>query len=148
VFETIMVATDGSHSAAKAVHFAAEFAKRHGSRLVICTVTSQHLATIAEEPGGVPVTKKTGVPDAATQFALEVLRRAEQEVKAAGIVNYELCEAFGTNLGATIAQQAEAHGADHVVVGSIGGTGLGRLLLGSVAASVVRHAHCPVTVVR
>jgi nucleotide-binding universal stress UspA family protein len=148
MFETIMVATDGSHSAEKAVAFAAEFAKRHGSRLVICTVTSQHLATVTEEPGSVPVTSKSGVPDAATQFALEVLRRAEQQVKATGHENYELCESFGTNIGATIVLQAEAHGADHIVVGSIGGTGLGRLLLGSVAASVVRHAECPVTVVR
>jgi nucleotide-binding universal stress UspA family protein len=37
---------------------------------------------------------------------------------------------------------------DVVIVGSHGRTGLGRLLLGSVSEHVVRHAPCPVLVVR
>jgi nucleotide-binding universal stress UspA family protein len=39
-------------------------------------------------------------------------------------------------------------GADLVVMGSRGYKGLTRLLLGSVAESVVRHAHCSVLVIR
>jgi universal stress protein A len=39
-------------------------------------------------------------------------------------------------------------GADLIVIGSRGYKGLTRLLLGSVAESVVRHAHCSVLVVR
>jgi nucleotide-binding universal stress UspA family protein len=41
-----------------------------------------------------------------------------------------------------------AEGADMVVVGSHGRTGLSRLMLGSVAMAVVNHAPCPVVVVR
>jgi nucleotide-binding universal stress UspA family protein len=41
-----------------------------------------------------------------------------------------------------------AEGADLVVVGSHGRTGLSRLMLGSVAMAVVNHAPCPVVVVR
>lgn len=41
-----------------------------------------------------------------------------------------------------------ADGADLVVVGSHGRTGLSRLMLGSVAMAVVNHAPCPVVVVR
>jgi nucleotide-binding universal stress UspA family protein len=41
-----------------------------------------------------------------------------------------------------------AEGADMVVVGSHGRTGLSRLVLGSVAMAVVNHAPCPVVVVR
>ena len=37
---------------------------------------------------------------------------------------------------------------DLVAVGSHGRTGLGRLLLGSVAEQLVRHAPCPVLVAR
>ncbi len=49
---------------------------------------------------------------------------------------------------AQIVRRAEAWTADLVVVGSHGRTGLPRLLLGSVAEQVVRHAHCPVLVAR
>ena len=47
-----------------------------------------------------------------------------------------------------IVDQAEAWSADLVVVGSHGYTGLKRLLLGSVAQSVVTYAPCSVEVVR
>ena len=46
-----------------------------------------------------------------------------------------------------IAYAAEA-GVDHIVVGSHGRTGLSRILLGSVAETVVRRSPVPVTVVR
>jgi nucleotide-binding universal stress UspA family protein len=39
-------------------------------------------------------------------------------------------------------------GADLIVIGSRGLSGMKRLLMGSVSESVVRHAHCPVLVVR
>jgi nucleotide-binding universal stress UspA family protein len=43
---------------------------------------------------------------------------------------------------------ATAWGAEIILLGSGGHRGVGRLLLGSVAESVVRHAHCSVLVVR
>ena len=43
---------------------------------------------------------------------------------------------------------AVARKADLIIVGSQGRTGLSRLLIGSVAERVVRHALCPVLVVR
>ena len=43
---------------------------------------------------------------------------------------------------------AVARKADLIIMGSQGRTGLRRLLIGSVAERVVRHAHCPVLVVR
>ncbi len=49
---------------------------------------------------------------------------------------------------AEIVRRAEAWRADLVLVGSHGHTGLTRVLLGSVAAKVARHAHCPVLVSR
>ncbi len=47
-----------------------------------------------------------------------------------------------------IVDDADAWHADLIVVGSHGRTGLKRLVLGSVAQSVVAHAHCSVEVVR
>ncbi|MGL5452338.1 MAG: universal stress protein [Aeromonas sp.] len=44
--------------------------------------------------------------------------------------------------------QAKEDGIDLIVMGSHGRSGLSHLLMGSVAESVVRHASCPVLVVR
>lgn len=46
-----------------------------------------------------------------------------------------------------ILDYAQAHGADLIVMGSHGHTGLRHLLMGSVAEHVLRHAPCPVLVV-
>jgi nucleotide-binding universal stress UspA family protein len=48
----------------------------------------------------------------------------------------------------TICSVASELGVDTIIVGSHGRGGLGRLLLGSVSEHVVRHAPCPVLVVR
>ena len=47
----------------------------------------------------------------------------------------------------TIVQYAAARRSSFIVVGTSGRTGLARYALGSVAAGVLRHAHCPVLVV-
>ncbi len=49
---------------------------------------------------------------------------------------------------ATIVRVAEAAGADLIVLGTHGRTGVGRLLMGSVAEAVLRRAACPVLTVK
>jgi universal stress protein A len=48
----------------------------------------------------------------------------------------------------TICEVAKTQQADVIVIASHGYTGLKRMLLGSTAEQVVRHAHCPVLVVK
>jgi nucleotide-binding universal stress UspA family protein len=47
-----------------------------------------------------------------------------------------------------IVETAEAKGVDLIVLSTHGHTGLNRLLMGSTAEQVVRHAKCPVFVMR
>jgi nucleotide-binding universal stress UspA family protein len=47
-----------------------------------------------------------------------------------------------------IVRVARERGVDLIVIASHGRTGLGRMLFGSTAESVVRHAPCPVLVVK
>ncbi|MGB9987578.1 universal stress protein [Salarchaeum japonicum] len=48
----------------------------------------------------------------------------------------------------TVVEYAEENGFDHIVMGSHGRSGVSRILLGSVAESIVRRSPVPVTIVR
>jgi nucleotide-binding universal stress UspA family protein len=48
----------------------------------------------------------------------------------------------------TVVEYAEEHDVDHIVIGSHGREGISRVLLGSVAETVVRRSSVPVTVAR
>jgi nucleotide-binding universal stress UspA family protein len=52
-----------------------------------------------------------------------------------------------SNVGDLVLDAAKAVGAELIVMGSHGRTGVRRLLLGSVAEHVLRHADCPVVTV-
>ena len=56
--------------------------------------------------------------------------------------------ARGTNFGEIIARQAKKLGVTMIVMGSHGRTGFQRFLLGSVAEKTLRHADCPVLIVK
>ena len=58
------------------------------------------------------------------------------------------CRLLEGDPATAIVEAAEETGADLVVMGTSGRTGLTRLLMGSVAEEVLRHAPCPVLTVR
>src|SRR5262249_25479068 len=60
----------------------------------------------------------------------------------------ELAVRISRSPGRAIVKHAESIGADVIVVGTHGRGAVSRLLMGSVAEYVVRHAPCPVLVVR
>jgi nucleotide-binding universal stress UspA family protein len=57
-------------------------------------------------------------------------------------------EVISGNPGDAIIDYAKEHGGDLIVMGTHGRTGLRHLLMGSVAEHVVRHAPCPILIVR
>jgi nucleotide-binding universal stress UspA family protein len=84
--------------------------------------------------------------NSAEERAEAVLSEAEDRAAAAG------CEVDTDSVvgrpARAIVDYAEEHGVDHVVIGSHGRDGISRVLLGSVAETVVRRSPVPVTVVR
>ena len=74
-------------------------------------------------------------------------KQAGEDISAPGRLSVETAIREGDPRTA-IVDAAEEWQADLIVVGSHGRTGLKRLMLGSVAQSVVAHAHCSVEVVR
>ena len=120
---------------------AVELAKSTGARL--------HVVAVGR-------TFPAAVYDVYTEAWREDLRREAQEVLDEQVKKIE--EAGGTVAIAhlkmnerrdeAIVHLAEEIDADLIVIGSRGFGGLKRALLGNVADSVIRHAHCPVLVVR
>ncbi|MFO7927369.1 MAG: universal stress protein [Halobacteriota archaeon] len=83
---------------------------------------------------------------AAEERSETVLENATEVAAAAG-VEIETESTVGRPSKA-IVEHAEERDIDHIVIGSHGRAGISRVLLGSVAETVVRRAHVPVTVVR
>ena len=84
---------------------------------------------------------------AATTEGNEALKGATEVLEAAGIsVNTSIIECHAIYRG--ILETASSVGADLIVMGSHGRRGLEKLVLGSVAAQVLAHAHLPILVVR
>lgn len=81
------------------------------------------------------------------QDAAKLVKRAAESFKAAGFkVSSYAVEDGSPKLA--IVDEAKKWGADLIVLGSHGRTGLDRLLLGSVSEAVARHAACSVEIVR
>src|SRR5438445_269154 len=58
------------------------------------------------------------------------------------------CANYALPYAAAIVRVAQEQEVDLIVISSHGRTGLGRILFGSTAEAVVRHASCPVLVVK
>lgn len=142
MFEKLLCATDGSHSAAKAVELAARWAKKTGAKLTFLTVS-----TVSSQSAAKTYFWDTRLLGAGDALVHAELGQAQRAAQAEGI-EAECVMTSGRDIASAIVSYAGEHGFDHLVVGSAGRSGLQRLVLGSVAAEVIAKAHCPVTVVR
>ncbi len=146
IFPTkILLATDGSDEAALAAKTAADIAEKTGSELHIVHARQMPLY-VDESP-----TERMEV----TESLEESLKEAAQRVLDAQVEQIETVggKVMQTHVGLgrpdkEIVTLADRLGAGLIVVGSRGIGGIRRALMGSVSDSVVRHAHCPVLVVR
>jgi nucleotide-binding universal stress UspA family protein len=137
----IVVGYDGSPNGRHAVEWAAREAQRSGRPLTVLS---------AVDYGGLVVGSPAGLtpwwPDLAPSSGQAVAQEgAERASSAAAGVDV----AAATEAGPPTALLVHAsRTADLVVVGTSGHGVLRNLAVGSVAASVTAHSHCPVVVVR
>ena len=141
----ILLATDGSEEVRLASTTAEELARRTGSELQLVHVGVEltHGAFPAVQVGPLP-----GVHQDELDTQAKGLLEAETErLKSSGTAVAESHLRRG-RADREIALLAEETGVDLIVMGSRGRGRIRRALMGSVSDSVVRHAHCPVMVVR
>jgi nucleotide-binding universal stress UspA family protein len=134
---TLLHPTDFSDRSEFGFGLACSLARDYGARLVVLHVASA--PTVVYGEGIVP-------PDP-EDFLAEAKESLDQiEAPAEGVQLERRLEEGDP--AAEIVRVAKEIGADLIVMGTHGRTGLGRLLMGSVAERVLRQAPCPVLTVR
>jgi len=138
--KTILVTTDFSETAQRAFDHARELAEKFGARTILVHVEEDRLPPLVLEYtevdlGEILRRQKEQAREKLAQLAPELGPEVQIEV-AAGTPHVE------------IVQLAEKHQADLIVMATHGRGFISHVLLGSTAERVLRHAPCPVLIVR
>ncbi len=139
-FKRILIAVDESTIAAHAADVGTELAKSLKAEMAFVYVTDP--ATLDAASSGVPSDVLLRMAEQEAKKLLAAFRERAPMSPAA----LEFLEVG--NPAAKIVEGAKNWSADVIVIGSHGRGKVQKLLLGSVAEGVVRHAPCPVLVVR
>ena len=139
VFDKILVATDGSEYAKRATKDAMELAKLSGGKVTGLYVIDR--STFVNIPRDAAVT--------------DIYRTLEKEGEATLAAIKEIGDQYGVKVEVEVAVGSpveviveKSKGFDLIVMGSLGRTGIAKILTGSVAERVVRYADCRVMVVK
>ncbi|MGD0537052.1 MAG: universal stress protein [Verrucomicrobiota bacterium] len=140
-FQTILVPVDFSAFSLNSLACAVAFARQFGSRLLVL-----HVVEIPYLGGGYGEVELPPLPD---DLAAGAAERLGQIVQAN--VGDRAPATAAIRLGQPwfeITEAAREGGADLIILGTHGYTGMKHILMGSTAERVVRHAPCPVLVMR
>lgn len=135
---TILHPTDFSEHSANALELAGAIARDYCARLVIL-----HVKALPIPPSGVMTPEPIDPPG----HAEELRRQLDAWQPTNRMVSVEHVMLIGDE-ATEIARLAKDNGYDQIVMGTHGRTGVGRLLMGSVAERVLRTAPCPVLTVK
>ena len=146
MIRSIVVGTDGSETAEKAVQEAADLAAAVGAAInIVSAYTPVSSQRLREEARQAPEDVQWQVTPREDVDAM--LSDAERQVTGAGVQDVHTHAREGDPADA-ILDVAEEQEADLIVVGNKGMSGAKRFLLGSVPNKVSHHAPCSVLIVR
>lgn len=145
MYKHILIPTDGSELAAKAVNHGIAFAKSIGAKITVLTTTEPFLV-FSTDPKMItdtaPVYKRH-----AAEFAAKTLDAVAKSAKAAGVP----CETIHLEQGFPyegIIKTANMKGCDLILMASHGRNGVSAVVLGSETVKVLTHCKIPVLVYR
>ncbi len=149
MYKQILVATDGSELAQRALDHALALAKATGAEVTVVHI-SEPLAVYGAGYASVAGTVFDPVPElieAQKSAANNVIEAARRRAEEAGVPAKTL-HLDNTYAAEGIVETAGKVGADLIVMGSHGRRGLSRMLLGSQTSNVLTHTKIPVLVTR
>lgn len=143
-YSNIVVGSDGSVTAERAVVQAASLAAADGARLIIVTAyTPGKGAAHDVDPDAVPEDIRYMLTDRVQAEELGIKGRAAAKTAGAGKI---VVQAIPGDPAEVLLEAAKDFDAELIVVGSRGLASHAHFILGSVAASVAHHAPCDVLV--
>jgi nucleotide-binding universal stress UspA family protein len=149
LFKRVLVGIDGSKDALRAAKVAAKLAKRSKAELLVVSAVQRPIYVFSPAHGVVAPTMTLGdyymyANKEAEKWVDDAVSLTEgQDVKATGHVLKN-----ARSVVRAITEYAAEQEVDLIVVGRRGMSGFKRLLLGSVSAGIVSHAHASVLVVK
>lgn len=145
MYKHILIATDGSELAMKALEQGLGLAKALGAKATAVTVTEPWTAAVSGEMAiAFPI---DDYEKGCAANAARVLSSAAAAASKAGVAceTYHVKDQFPAE---GIVEAAKSRGCDLIVMASHGRRGVSRLLLGSQANKVVTHGAVPVLICR
>jgi nucleotide-binding universal stress UspA family protein len=145
MYTNILIATDGSALAGKAVQHGIALAKRIGANVTVLTVLP---------PFHTLTTDARMIEDTPAQFKARMQTHAEKTLSAAAAaaqaagVTCETAQVEHEHPYQAIINAAESKGCDLIVMASHGRHGIAALVLGSQTVKVLTHCKVPVLVHR
>jgi nucleotide-binding universal stress UspA family protein len=145
MYKRIFTAIDGSESAQRALDEAVKLAQVTGATVTaVCVV--QHAAKLVDVGAGFVDEPPTAAASEAATAALEVAEERFRQARVTGVAR--AVDARGEDVASVLSRAADECEADLIVIGTHGRRGWRRMLLGSVAESLVRLTEVPVLLVR
>lgn len=142
-FKNILVPFDGSNISKKAFEKALAIASQFETKLSVITIISSPFVVLS----GISLYRAKEIQNKEEREIIQTLnvlynRAKNKEVK----FSYKVVHDSSTTSG--IMTFVKANNIDLIVIGSHGRTGINKIILGSVAYSVVQHAKCTVMIVK
>lgn len=142
---SILLPTDFSGCANYALTYAASLARQFKASIICVHVIEPVVPTV----GYTGITEPLPVTDISDQLEESASRELPKIAESDECAGLEIEEVIvHGDAAAEIVRVAKEREVDLIVIASHGRTGLGRILFGSTAEDVVRHASCPVLVVK
>jgi nucleotide-binding universal stress UspA family protein len=153
MYDHLLVALDGSDTAERVLEHATALAGAFGSRVTLLRATEGPEMVLAQTSTGgpsigdvAPAMDPTPIIEAEQSAAGDYLNQVAARLRAHNVsVDTERPEGAPADM---IVERAQALGVSLILMTTHGRSGLGRVMFGSVADSVLRHATCPVLLVR
>ena len=140
-FKKILLPTDGSEFTKYAVEKAIELAALSGGKITALYVLDR--SVYASSPMDTALVSIHETLEKEGKYATNYVK---EKADAAGVeIEEKMIEGIPPKI---ILQEAENGGYDIIIMGTLGRTGISKLLMGSVAEKIIQNAKCPVMVAK